>query len=70
MTTTITILGTHCASCKAVLEDVCKEVPGVTQCAVDFTTGETIIEHDESFDLEKLKREVALIGNYRVKETA
>ena len=65
-TTTIKIKGTHCNSCKLLIEDVCKEIKGATSCTVNFETGETNIGHDESFDLQAFKKEVELLGNYKV----
>jgi len=65
-TTTINIKGTHCNSCKLLIEDVCKEIKGATSCVVNFETGETKIEHDESFDWETFKKEVESLGNYKV----
>jgi len=66
MQTTITIKGTHCNSCKLLIEDVCKEIQGATSCAVNFQTGETNIEHDESFDWQAFKKEVESLGDYQV----
>ncbi len=63
---TITIKGTHCASCKALLEEVVKDLPGVQSCTVDFVTGKTQIAHDESLDWDRLKREIATVGAYSV----
>ena len=40
MITNVKIIGTHCQSCKALLEEVCLEVPGVKKCTVNFETGE------------------------------
>lgn len=65
MKTTITIKGTHCHSCKALIEDVCKEA-GAKSCVVNFQTGETVIEHDESFDLQAFKKEVEGLGQYKI----
>jgi copper chaperone CopZ len=64
-TTTINIKGTHCNSCKLLIEDVCKE-KGAKSCTVNFETGETKIEHDESFDWQVFKKEVESMGNYKV----
>lgn len=36
--TTIKIIGTHCEACKALIEDVCKDVKGVKSCSVDYNT--------------------------------
>ena len=66
MKTTLTIKGTHCASCKALIEDVCKDTKGTKACAVNFQTGETTIEHDESFNWQTFKKEVESLGNYTV----
>ncbi len=65
-TTTVTIKGTHCKSCKLLIEDVCGEIKGVTSCAVDFQTGEAVIEHDENFDVRALKKEIEGLGRYTV----
>lgn len=65
-TTTITIKGTHCKSCKLLIEDVCKDIKGVKLCQVDFQTGKTVIEHDESFDLNLFRREVEGLGQYKI----
>lgn len=66
MKTTLTILGTHCRACKLLIEDVCKEQPGVTACSVDFETGKTDIEHAEVLDLTALTKEIESLGGYRV----
>ena len=66
--TKIKIQGTHCNSCKLLIEDVCQELPGVKSCSVNFQTGETAIEHDEKFDLDAFKKEVESLGNYNVVE--
>jgi len=65
-TTTINIKGTHCNSCKLLIEDVCREIKGAKECSVNFETGETKIEHDDSFDWEVFKKEVESLGNYKV----
>ena len=65
MKTIITIKGTHCNSCKLLIEDVCKEA-GAKSCVVNFQTGETIIEHDENFDLNSFKKEVEGLGQYKI----
>ena len=65
-TTTINIKGTHCNSCKLLIEDVCKDQKGAKSCAVDFASGKTVIEHDENFDWQAFKKEVEALGNYKV----
>lgn len=65
--TTFTIQGTHCNACKALIEDVLREdVAGIASCAVDFHSGNTEIEHDESLDREDLKKKIEALGNYKV----
>ncbi len=66
MKTIITIQGTHCESCKAIIEDVCGEISGIQFCVVDFKTGRTEIEHDESADILAFKKEVESLGKYKV----
>ena len=66
MKTIITVKGTHCKSCKMLIEEVCAEMSGVKSCAVDFKTGKTVIEHDGKLDLKKLKKEIEGLGEYEV----
>ena len=66
MKTTLTIKGTHCNSCKALIEDVCKETPSINSCNVDFKTGVTEIEHEENIDWQKFKKEVESLGEYKI----
>ncbi len=64
--TIINIKGLHCPACKILIEDVCSEIEGVHSTNVDSKTGETVIEHDESLDLENLKKEIESLGEYKV----
>lgn len=64
--TTIRIKGTHCKACKALIEDVCSEIPGIHSSNVNYETGETIIEHDENLNFENLKSEIQGLGDYKV----
>lgn len=66
MKTTFTIKGTHCKACKALIEEVAKENPAVKDIAVDFETGETILEHQEHLDWQVLKKEIEGLGDYQV----
>ena len=66
MKTKLTIKGTHCNSCKALIEDVCTEISGIKSCNVDFKTGVTEIEHEENADWQKFKKEVESLGEYKV----
>lgn len=66
MKTILTVRGTHCNSCKMLIEEVCSEQPSVKSCSVDFKTGKTVIEHDGKIDLKKLKKEIETLGEYKV----
>lgn len=48
------------------IEDVCADMPGIKSCSVDFKTGKMVIEHDETLDLKKLKKEIEGLGEYKV----
>lgn len=66
-TTSLVIQGTHCNACKALIEDVCKEdIPGVKSCIVDFQTGSTVVEHEDSLDWDKFKQEIESLGEYKI----
>lgn len=67
MKTTITIEGTHCNACKMLIEDVCTDVLGIDSCEVNFETGETIVDHNESLDWDSFKEEIEELGSYKVK---
>ncbi len=66
MKTIITIQGTHCESCKALIEDVCSEIAGMQSCFVDFKSGRTEIEHDQNFDWVAFKKEIESLGPYKI----
>ena len=66
MKTKFVVKGTHCKACKALIEDVCKEIDGVKSCNVDFETGKTEIEHDSKTDLKSLKEEIEVLRIYKV----
>lgn len=61
-----TIKGTHCHSCKVLLEDVLEEISGVHLAEVDFSTGKTKLEYDESLDWEKVREEIKKVGDYEL----
>ncbi|MFH1207364.1 MAG: heavy-metal-associated domain-containing protein [Patescibacteria group bacterium] len=65
---TFIINGTHCSGCKELLEDVIKDVPGITAVTVDSQNGKTEVDHDDSLDFNQLKKEVANAGHYQVEE--
>ena len=66
MKTIITVKGTHCTSCEMLIKDVCSDFPQIKSCTVDVKTGKTIIEHDGKLDLQKLKKEIEGVGEYKV----
>jgi copper chaperone CopZ len=66
-TITLKIAGMHCASCKALIEDVASGLPGVNACSVDLESGAAALEVDERlFRPEAFAAEVAALGNYAV----
>ena len=66
MTTIIHIKGTHCVSCKKLLESIIADVKGVKDVEVDFKSGKTIIEHQGKLDMAALKKEIDALGLYEV----
>lgn len=62
----IKIKGTHCNACKVLIEDVVLDIKGVKSCTVDPLTGETVIEHDESFNFDEFKKKVEGLGQYKI----
>lgn len=63
-TTKLTIKGMHCASCKALIEDVCTDVPGVRSADVDFAAGAASVDHDDSLNPRVLVDEIKKLGDY------
>lgn len=66
MKTIMTIQGTHCRSCKLLIEDMCGDIAGIHSCSVNYETGETVIEHDPTLEFETVKKEIEGLGQYRV----
>ena len=66
MATLFTITGMHCVSCKSLIEEVCREVPGVASCTVNPETNTGVVTHDESFQASTLRQEIEALGSYRV----
>ncbi|TAK05553.1 heavy-metal-associated domain-containing protein [Patescibacteria group bacterium] len=64
MTTTLNIAGMHCTSCKALIEDACSDIAGVTSCTVDVAGGKAIVEHDGSVDAQTLIAGIGALGTY------
>lgn len=66
MKTTLTIKGTHCQSCKVLIEDICAEIAGVKSCTLDFKSGKLLVEHEPGVDMKRVKKEIESAGEYRV----
>jgi len=66
MKTLITIRGMHCGSCKALIEDVCQDITGVTACEVDLKKENAEVEHESTLNLQLLKQEIEGLGQYTV----
>src|SRR3989344_2180246 len=49
------VKGTHCRACKALIEDVCGDIPGVKRCTVDFGTGNMVVEYEGKPDWNALR---------------
>ena len=64
--TVLKIQGLHCASCKAVIEDIATEFPEIKSANVDVAGGTATVEHDESFDITKFVKEINNMGQYKV----
>ena len=69
MLTIVSIPGIHCASCKALIEDVSLEFPAISSVNVDLTSKEVRIDHEEGFDLDAWTREVESLNDaYKVQK--
>ena len=66
MNTRFKIEGLHCQSCKALIEDVALDAPGVIVCTVDVAAGSASIEHTDAFDPSAFAAEVAKLDGYKV----
>lgn len=61
------IVGMHCASCKALLEQVVSEVDGVKYVAVNYATEKMTIEYDkDKVNVDTLKNAVKSSGSYEL----
>ncbi|MBS3168548.1 cation transporter [Candidatus Woesearchaeota archaeon] len=66
METKLKIKGTHCNSCKILIEDVCSEFPEIKSSNMDLKKEELTIIHDKKVDVKKLKKEIESLGDYKV----
>lgn len=61
------IVGMHCASCKALIEDVVSDLDGVSHVKVNYATEKMSIEYDENkITIDDLKKTVASAGSYQL----
>ncbi len=66
MQTTLHITGMHCASCKKLIESISKDVSGIETADVNFETGVLTLTHTEDANIQKVKEEILLLGEYSV----
>ncbi len=66
MKTILKIKGTHCNSCKILIEDVCSEMPEIKKANLDFKTGNLELEHEKKLNIKKLKKEIESLGDYKL----
>ena len=60
----------HCASCKALIEDVVSDLEGVTSVGVNYATEKMTVEFDEKkVDIATLRKTVASAGSYELVDT-
>src|SRR3990167_9593539 len=67
---TFPIVGMHCASCKALIEDVVSELDGVEKVMVNFATEKMTVEYDVTkTTVDDLTKAVASAGTYQLVHT-
>lgn len=62
MTTIFKLSGLHCSSCKELIEDAARAVPGVEHAAVNLKASVLTVEHDNSFIPQPLIQSVVGLG--------
>ncbi len=71
MQTIVSIPGIHCEGCTRLIEDVSKDIAGVTSAHADLASKNVTIEHDDTFNFQQWKEEIeALNPDYIVHPTA
>jgi hypothetical protein len=48
------------------VKDVAGDFPEITSCKVNIKTGEVVLEHKEGLKVDKFKREIESLGDYKV----
>ena len=67
MQTTVSIPGIHCEGCSRLIQDVSKDIGGVTSVHVDLHTKKVTIEHEDNFHFDEWKKEIeSLNPDYKV----
>lgn len=62
------IIGTHCQSCKTLIEEEVKQLPGLNKIFVDYLTGSANLEFDDAkLSKEEIFKTIKKI-NYQIKE--
>lgn len=68
--TTFPIIGMHCASCKALIEEVVGDTKGISSVKVNYATEKMTVEYDETkLTIDDLKQAVASAGSYKLIDT-
>ncbi len=66
MRTELKVKGLHCSSCKMLIKDVAEDFSEVISCQVDIKNGKVILEHEKGFNLDRFKRELEELRDYKV----
>ncbi|MBI4133608.1 heavy-metal-associated domain-containing protein [Candidatus Uhrbacteria bacterium] len=61
-TITFKVTGMHCSSCKNLIEDVARDVPGVKKAIVNPEAAILTIEHGDVFDTAAFARMLRELG--------
>lgn len=67
---TFTVKGMTCHACKKIIEMTASDFPEITKCDVDFQTGNGFVEYENDFDIEKFRKEINQMGQYRLEFNA
>ena len=66
-TTKVSIPGIHCEGCSRLIQDVSRDIPGVTSVRVDLNEKTVVIDHDDRFVFDDWKSEIeSLNPDYKV----
>jgi cation transport ATPase/YHS domain-containing protein len=66
----INVVGMHCATCVATIENALKKSPGVTQAKVNYGTEQAFIQYDpQQTSIEKLQKAIENAGYKTIKDS-